>query len=57
MRSDEVQHPLRLEVAEFDQDLFAIMDDEIDEIIEELGLVTDTDVDDELTSDSDNDSD
>ena len=57
MWSDEVQHPLRLVVAEFDQDLFAIMDDEIDEIIEELGLVTDTDVDDELTSDSDNDSD
>ena len=52
-----MQHPLRLEVAEFDQDLFASMDDEIDESIEELGLVTDTDVDDELTSDSDNDSD
>ena len=57
MWSDEVQHPLRLVVAEFDQDLFAIMDDEIDEIIEDLGLVTDTDIDDELTSDSDNDSD
>ena len=33
------------------------MDDEIDEIIEELGLVTDTDLDDELTSDSENGSD
>ena len=56
MRLDEVQHTLQLEAAEFDQDLSAIMDDEIDEIVDEFGLASDID-NDELSSDSDNDSD
>ena len=38
------------------KDLFALMDDEMDEIIEELGLVSDEEDDDEHSSDSDNES-